>query len=118
MNFVVRTEAFEDGGEVVIVQVLERRLDARVAAEFKTKATALSAGKERLIIDLSDVEFLDSSGLGTLIAVLKQLGPRGDLILCGVQAPVMDLLELTRLERVFRFAAEPEEALQLLTAQS
>ena len=53
-------------------------------------------------INLSDVSFVDSSGLSVLIAVFKQLnGSEYTLTLCGLQEQPMELLEITQLHKVF-----------------
>ncbi len=88
-------------GEVLVLRVDERRLDARVAVGFKTQAAAMVEGGALVVLDLSPVAFMDSSGLGALVGVLKQCGRRGDLALAGVNAPVLELLKLTRMDRVF-----------------
>ncbi len=56
------------------------------------------------VIDLVDVDFMDSSGLVPLVKGLttaRQIGCR--LVLCNVQAPVRLILELTQLDSVFEF---------------
>ena len=67
-------------------------------------------GRRRIVLDLSGVEFLDSTGLGTMVSLMKALGPEGDLALAGAQAPVRKLLTLTRLDRVFRLHETPDDA--------
>jgi anti-sigma B factor antagonist len=61
-------------------------------------------GHRRLVVDMSEVSFIDSSGLGALVSALKALktqGRNGDIRLAGVQQPVVALLEIIRLQRVF-----------------
>jgi anti-sigma B factor antagonist len=63
----------------------------------------VAAGRDRVVIDLSEVVFIDSSGLGALIAGLKatrQAG--GDLRIAQVPEQVMTVLRLTNLDRVLR----------------
>ncbi|MBV9285658.1 MAG: STAS domain-containing protein [Acidimicrobiia bacterium] len=62
----------------------------------------LSEGKPNVIVDLEGVDFLDSSGLGALVAALKLARSRsGELrIVCDQQRSVRKVLEVTGLERV------------------
>jgi anti-anti-sigma factor len=78
-------------------------LDARNAAQAKEFFRELVDGGDRqLVIDLSRLSFIDSSGLGVLVTALKtarQAG--GDVRLCGLSESVRSIFELTRLFRVF-----------------
>jgi anti-sigma B factor antagonist len=72
---------------------------------------ALAAGKKSFILDLQDVSYMASSGLGSLIAA--HLGVKkheGRLILTNVSPKVMDLLRILRLASVFEFADSIEES--------
>lgn len=90
----------ENGALIIDPDV--KRLDASIAPTLKNEIVAvLPASPARTIIDLSGVSFVDSSGLGALVALLKRVGPSGSLVLAGVQPPVAKLLALTRLDRVF-----------------
>jgi len=68
---------------------------------------ALPASTIRLDLDLSSVTFLDSSGLGMLISLHKTLRSRNGMVRLLKPAPnVRQILELTRLHRVFEIAPE------------
>ena len=57
---------------------------------------------EDIVIDLSQVSFIDSSGLSVIIAVFKQLKTdKHELELCGLQEQPMELLEITQLHKIF-----------------
>ena len=92
---------------------LAGRLDLASAAEVKQRLTrAIVEGHRRLVVDLGEVTFIDSSGLGVLIGALKAARlARGDLRIArpGEQARVV--LELTTLDRVLRPYPTVEEAL-------
>jgi anti-sigma B factor antagonist len=77
------------------------RLDGQRAAQFKSDCTAALRGP-RLLIDLSDVVFIDSSGLGALVSVLKHLGEGGEVGLITEASGVLGLLKITRLHTIFR----------------
>lgn len=87
----------------VVATLSEKRLDAALASQFRNKMNELiENGHHTIILDLSQVDFIDSSGLGAIVSTLKQLGGRGDLILCGARDAVMTLFQLTRMDKVFK----------------
>lgn len=92
---------------------LEGRLDAQVADETRAALEALAPeGTARLVIDLSAVPFVDSSGLGALVAVLKAVRRRGgELRLAAPSEQARKLLKLTTLERVLPIADAQDTAL-------
>ncbi len=101
-------------GEIVKIEVQEERMDAHNSGDLKEQMLQLfDEGKCNLIIDLSAVRFVDSSGLGALVSGFKNASAReGSLKLCGLQPQVRSMFELTRLHRVFEIFASTEEALE------
>ncbi len=98
-------------GEAVVVRVVGRALDAHAAGPFKDAVLALvAAGRERLVINMKEVELLDSTGLGAIVTCRKKLGPRGNIVLCQVDPRVLGVLKLTRLDRVFKIHPTEEAA--------
>ena len=88
--------------EVMVIRPDLRRIDASVATEFKSRLIELiKKGNEKIVINLSEVDFIDSSGLGVLVLVLRKLGPDGKIRLCKVNESVRSIFELTRLNEVF-----------------
>ena len=68
----------------------------------------LASGNNFVMLDLADVNFIDSSGLGALIIALKMLRTAGgDLYLCSIAEPVRSLLSMTRMDRLFEHAIVP-----------
>ena len=62
----------------------------------------LSSSPKRLVVDLTQVELMDSSGVATLIEVLQVQRKDGrKLVLCGLQDKVRSVFEITRLNEVF-----------------
>ncbi len=85
-----------------IVTVLENRIDAAVALDFKEAMRQLTENApERVILDLSAVTFIDSSGLGAIVATMKFLAPARTLLLAGLTGPVDRVFRLTRMDSVF-----------------
>jgi len=103
----------EEKDNVVLIQVKEERLDAHNSGELKTQMLNLfEEGKNNLIVNLSEVRFVDSSGLGSLVSGFKNASARnGSLKLCGLQPQVKSMFELTRLHRVFEIFPASEDAL-------
>lgn len=89
-------------GDELLIVVEEARLDAAVATAFKDRMRqALTAGGNTTVLDLSRVDFMDSSGLGALIAVLKAMPQGRRLELQGLRPNVERVLRLTRMDTVF-----------------
>ena len=93
--------------------MLEDRIDAAVALEFKEAVRGLAArGGDPVILDLTQVQFLDSSGLGALVAVMKLLAPEQRLELAGLAPPVAKVLRLTRMDTIFVIHGQNEAAMR------
>jgi anti-sigma B factor antagonist len=91
-------------GDCLVVDLMEPRLDAVIAANFRdTLVERVDQGRRNIVLDLSQVGFMDSSGLGALVFVLKHLAHKGGrLHICGVTPGVMAVLKLTRMDRVLK----------------
>lgn len=95
----LETKRTKDG---LTVTVGESRLDALVALSFKDQMRACTADTPgRVLLDLSNVIFIDSSGLGAVVAVMKLLGPERPLELAGLTGNVEKVFRLTRMDKVF-----------------
>jgi anti-anti-sigma factor len=81
-----------------------RRLNMVSAPQLTAVVSGLVAeGRSRVVVDLSETEFVDSSGLGALVSCLKKLRQAGgDLKLSGALEQVTMVLDLTNLSRVLR----------------
>ena len=109
MNLKTETHA-----NVTVLFVKEERFDAHNSDEFKTEMNRLfESGTKHLLIDLKEVRFIDSSGLGALVSGFKNASTRqGSIKLCSLQAQVKSMFELTRLHRVFDIFPAVDEALE------
>ena len=93
----------ETYGQDLVIVVAAPRIDAVQAIEFKEKFRAAVAQSDaRVVLDLSAVNFIDSSGLGALVASMKALGATRKLELCGLRGNVEKVFRLTRLDSVFK----------------
>lgn len=101
----------ETRGGVLVLRVNEARLDAARAPGFRDALIRrVEAGHGAMVLDLSAVEFMDSSGLGALVSCLKRMGTRGSLAVVGAKGAVARLFQLTRMDRVFSLHADVDTA--------
>jgi anti-anti-sigma factor len=79
----------------------------------------VSAGAEILLIDMKDITFIDSSGLGALVLVMQNLREtNGKLFVCSVNDQVKMIMELTKIDRILPILKDREEfERQFLTIQ-
>lgn len=102
----------EVGGDVV-VSVRDDRIDAAVAVTFKDSMRDYFSGPyQRVILDLSNVEFIDSSGLGAIVAILKEVTEGKSLALAALTPGVEKVLRLTRMDTVFKIYSDVDSAFE------
>jgi anti-sigma B factor antagonist len=88
--------------DMLVVTAMESRIDAAGAIRFKDRMRELvQSPAQRVVLDMSRVNFLDSSGLGAVVAVMKLLGPARKLELSGLTPTVQKVFRLTRMDSVF-----------------
>lgn len=101
--------------DVAVIRPGVERLTAVNAKTFKEEVSAVIAeGTNQLVIDFSDVTFLDSSGLGALVGLLKKVGHRGDLVICSLGSDAAQMFKICRMERVFTLYPDAATALRKL----
>lgn len=85
-------------------------IDINTAPQIKkTLDKLIGAKKQNIVINLKDVSYVDSSGLATLVEVLKGMRAYGGkLKLTNLSTKIKNLFEITKLEKLFDI--EPEEA--------
>ncbi len=90
-------------GSSVVLTLKERKLDVSVSPELKGEFILLCRPTlKSLIVDLSAVEFCDSSGLSALLIAVRQMrGHSGVIKLVGVHKKVLALLKISQLDKVF-----------------
>lgn len=93
------------------IRVDERRLDAAIATAFKDRVRGMiGGGGPPVTLDLGGVDFMDSSGLGAVIAIFKAMPPGRPLELTGLTPNVSRVFQLTRMDTVLnirRDVADP-----------
>ena len=101
--------------ETVIVRI-GKALDFRNAAEFKsTCQTQVRSGARNFILDFSETGILDSTGLGSIFSLYRQVSPlEGQVVFAAVSRPVQVVVQLTRTYKVFRQFPSVEAAEEAL----
>ncbi|MBW4054748.1 MAG: STAS domain-containing protein [Proteobacteria bacterium] len=107
----IKTEHTEG---ITVLFIREDRLDANNSEELKVELHRLfDTGTKDLILDLKEILFIDSSGLGVLVSGYKNASTvHGSLKLSNLQSQVRSMFELTRLHRVFDIFTTVDDALQ------
>jgi anti-sigma B factor antagonist len=88
----------DPSGDLLIVRVMEDRIDAASAITFKERMRELiQTPLPRVLLDMSGVNFLDSSGLGAIVSVMKLMGEGRKLELASLTPTVDKVFRLTRM---------------------
>ncbi|MFH1681665.1 MAG: STAS domain-containing protein [Candidatus Eisenbacteria bacterium] len=108
----MRIRSDKNGGVVVVE--LAGALEADTVEDFNGFfQRGEGRGESRIVLELSGLEYMDSSGLGAFVRLMKEARKReGDVLLVGPTNEVKKVLELTRLNRVFGCAGSVAEALE------
>jgi len=110
----VNFEVSKPDKDTVVFKLREKKLDALISPELKAEFLALCAqGLKTMIIDLSEVQYCDSSGLSSLLFCERRIRENGGKVfLVGVADKVLNLIKLARLEPLFKFFNSVEEAIK------
>jgi anti-sigma B factor antagonist len=107
-----------DIGLVSIIRMPTQLTLGQAAAWRHAIRDVIDMGYHRLVLDMSGVEFIDSTGLSVLVATLKACRAEGgEVVLLGLTPPVRALVELTRLHHVFEIFRAEEAAVRHLEAR-
>jgi anti-sigma B factor antagonist len=89
-------------------------VDLSRCVEFQQQLLAiLDERPERVVVDISGVPYMDSSGIASLVKVLSRARKNGaGLVLAGLSERVKSLFQITRLDQVFQIAADPNDAIK------
>jgi len=107
------TEETTNGFSVLFVK--EERVDAHNSAELKDYILhMIEQSKVNIIVQLEQVRFVDSSGLGALLSGFKHAEAKsGKLSLSNLQPQVLSMFELTRLNRVFEIQTDLQDFFEI-----
>ncbi len=101
---------------VFIVTFEGERLDAPQAEGFLSAMQGfVKKGNVFILLDMSNIVFMDSTGLGSMIRALKEIYNDGQLVICGVTAQVKSLLKITHLDKVFTIARNRDDAFAIFS---
>ena len=96
----------------MLVTVLDNRIDSASAVAIKDEMRGLTNdGPDRVVVDMKKVEFVDSSGLGAIVAAMKQIGAERKLELAALSPTVDKVFRLTRMDTVFTIHADAGAAI-------
>lgn len=103
-------------GDGFAIMAINGRLDAvsAPAAEAELNKT-IDAGASRLVINLSNMDYISSAGLRLLLASLKKTNlQKGKIVLCGLRPSVREVFEISGLLSVFQVAEDETKAQALI----
>ena len=98
----------------VICFQIEGRLDAESAPETETKVKAvLQQGHQRLLFDLSKMEYISSAGLRVILLAVKELrNKKGKVVLCGLTPYVKEIFDVSNFSSIIPITDSVETGLQ------
>jgi anti-anti-sigma factor len=101
-------------GKATILKIHDKKLDAAVSPDLKGEFLVLcTAQLKELIVDLSTVDFCDSSGLGALLIAERKMREHGGVVkLVGVQKKILSLIKISHLDRTFQLYDSLAEAVK------
>ncbi len=89
------------------------RLDVTTAADFRRQVNDIASAvnpPKQLVVDLQEISFMDSSGLGALVSALKSIrNSNGEMVICGANDQVQMLFELTSMTKIFKIYSTIDE---------
>ncbi|MBN1481772.1 anti-sigma factor antagonist [candidate division KSB1 bacterium] len=108
MNFFL-----EEVDGIKIIRIKEERLDTSVAPDLKAQLLVLINQGKAVLLNLEDVEYADSSGLGAILLGFRQARDAGgDFAICGVQKRVETMIHIAQLTNVITIYKDQFEALE------
>lgn len=104
---------------VTIIKIKDERLDSVVAPQLKSEVLFLvKEGTRNVLIDLSDVNYADSSGLGAFLFGIRQLkNVEGQLKLLAANERIMSLVRIARLDGILLNFHNREQAISSFDEQ-
>ena len=106
----------EDIGDITVVNFLDKKiLDDQNIQVIGEQLTSLvdELGRNKILLNFGNVEFLSSAALGKLIVLNRKLNEvNGKLVLCNIDPQIYEVFEITRLNKVFTMAKDEQRGLQ------
>lgn len=106
----------EDIGDIAVVSFVDKKiLDETSIQMIGDDLFRLvdELGRRKILLNFTNVEFMSSAALGKLIRLHQKLaGVGGKLILCGISKGIMEIFELTKLDKMLTIEKDEQKALQ------
>ncbi len=108
--------SIEHRDKIVIFTVKHTNVEQEISSEFKGELLIVSQPDiQGLIIDMTMVEMMDSSGIGALLLAKRQLKEHGvSIVIVTIEGIIKTLLEISKLDQLFVFTDTVEEAIAYL----
>lgn len=105
-------------GHCMLLKPLNKSIDATVSTDFKSRVVDLiKQGNNHFLLNLSNVSFVDSSGLGAMISIMKTLAlNNGTIVFCQINDPVMNLLDMTSMNKIFKICPDETSGMETLSS--
>ncbi len=105
-------ELTEQQKENHVVIAISGRLDTTNYGQLEKKLTELiDGGKDRILVDCGNMEYVSSSGLRVLLIALKKIGlTKGRFILCSLRENIREIFEISGFSSIFEIYSGPETA--------
>lgn len=102
----------------VLVLNLKGRLDFSTSGVLKEEILGhISRGRSKILLNLSQVDFVNSSGLGTLVSILKEIRlAKGRMAMANLATYVQEIFEITQLSHIFEIFSSIDEAIESFQA--
>ena len=110
--------SFSEKNGILVAKLDGERIDAGQAISFSNDMNEkIAEGNTSFVLDLSKVTFIDSSGLGAIVAVHKKVATSGGLTLAALQGSVLMMFKMTRMDKVFKMFDDVEAAVAELNSK-
>ena len=99
--------------DVTVIRILERRIFLHITEDFRNEILSIiEDGADKVVMDLSAVNVMNSSGLGVLMLARDKMEKRkGTLVLCGLQPIMAEIFSRMHLDTFFQVFKDQDEAL-------
>lgn len=92
--------------------IVEGRLDTMTAGSFETQVMPLASVTTRMVIDMSGLEYISSTGLRVFLLAQKAIGQKGgSLVLCNLRPAIREIFDIAGFSKIFSIVEDRESAL-------
>jgi anti-anti-sigma factor len=104
----------EQVGKTMLARIEAKRLTADVAHQTFEEVFQSVGGTERLVVDLREIDFMDSTAIGELVILGKKLRANGvAYTIVGLKPHLMSLVKMMRLDKVMTFSENADSAIPM-----